>query len=288
MIKRMMIAVALTASMPFSGAYAEMQKLGENTYHFFDGGYGSLVVVGSNGALVVDPANPERAKKLKAEVAQITDKPVTHVVLSHEHYDHVGGTEVFNNAEIVCQEGCQAIFDLDVMGLVPEKVTMSFAEKLSIDLGEVTTELHFFGAGDGVATSVAYVPQDGVAATTDLYDPYSLTNGRWIDDSNFLGKRKILNEMARWNLKYSISGHSPDTTVKALDASRNYMNDLYTAVKEELDPVIAKGGLWPAYQLLSGDLPSNLKLPAYKEWDGYNEHLSRHIWRMGMSIAHGG
>ena len=42
------------------------------------------------------------------------------------------------------------------------------------------------------------------------------------------------------------------------------------------------------YFLLGGPLPTKVKRPKYQSWRGYEEHLPKHVWRMGMSIMHGG
>lgn len=269
-------------------ALAELKPLGPNTYQYFSDWYGSLVVVGEKSVLVVDPAWDARAEKMKAEIAQVTDKKVSHVVLTHEHYDHVGGTEVFQDAKVVCHESCQAIFDLDVMDMAPDKVDQEYREQLDIDLGGITTEIRFLGVGDGVATSVIYVPEDDVIATADMYLPNSLANGMWLEDKNYLGSREILNIVSEWDLKYAVNGHNPDTNPSALLENRDYMNELYTAVKKELDTAIKSGGTDAAFALISGELSDKVKLPKYAKWEGYKEHFPKHVWRMAMSIMHGG
>ena len=35
---------------------------------------------------------------------KITSKPVGKIVLTHEHFDHTGGTEIFSKAEIIAQK----------------------------------------------------------------------------------------------------------------------------------------------------------------------------------------
>ncbi len=282
------VGIASSLMLNMQVAQAELKPLGDNIYMHFSNGYSSLVVVGDNGVLVVDPAWTDRANTMKAEIAEITDKRVSHVVLTHEHYDHVGGTDVFEGAEIVCHATCQKIFDLDELGTVPKKVTLSFEDNLKIDLGGKSVELLHIGAGDGVATTIVSVPADKVVATADMSDPYALTKGSFIDDRNYLGVRKILNEIAGWDVEHAISGHSDNTDPSGLRASAEFTNDLYDAVKAELDAAIAEGGPSAAYKLLGGELQAKVKLPKYESWSGYNEHLPRHIWRMGMSIMHAG
>merc|ERR1711916_109503 len=72
-----------------SGAFASdaLQKLTENTYHFYHGYYGSLVVIGEEDVLITDPANTARAQVLKSELKKVTNKPVKYVVFAQDHFD---------------------------------------------------------------------------------------------------------------------------------------------------------------------------------------------------------
>lgn len=55
-------------------------------------------VVGPTGVLVIDAlGSPAVAQRLLAEIRKITDKPVTDVILTHYHADHVYGLQVFKD-----------------------------------------------------------------------------------------------------------------------------------------------------------------------------------------------
>ena len=282
------LAVAIGIAAPNVGsAQAQMTELSDNVYHFFSDWYGSLVVISDDGVLVTDPAWSDRAETMKAEIAKLTDQDVTHVVLTHEHYDHVGGTEVFDGADIICHVSCVDIFALDESGVVPRQVTMDYYTDAAIILGDKTVELIHLGPGDGVGTTIIHVPEDRVAMTADLYLPQALTEGKWLDDKNFLGTCLILNEMAGWNLQHAISGHAESTDPAAVTENAQYLNDLHAAVMQAIDEAVAEGGPDAAWGLLD-TLPESLKLPQYASWDGYEEHLPTHTKRMLMSILHGG
>ena len=53
-------------------------------------------VVGDTGVIVVDAKlNPESAQAMLAEIAKVTPKPVTHVILTHSDGDHTNGLSAF-------------------------------------------------------------------------------------------------------------------------------------------------------------------------------------------------
>lgn len=61
------------------------------------------LVRGETGALVVDTGTTlVEAAAIYADIRQIADCPVTHVVLTHKHFDHVLGSSAFDEAEILC------------------------------------------------------------------------------------------------------------------------------------------------------------------------------------------
>ena len=56
-------------------------------------------VVTPAGVVVIDAlGSPALARELLAQIARITDKPVTHVILTHYHADHIYGLQEFKKA----------------------------------------------------------------------------------------------------------------------------------------------------------------------------------------------
>ena len=260
-----------------------LRELEPNVYMYFAGHYSSIIVVSDDGVLVTDPSNDGRAKMLKEAVASITDAPVTHVVLSHEHYDHAGGTSVFEDALVVCHVNCQPIFDLDPFGVSPE-VDLTFTDYMEIDVGGTAVELHFLAPGDGDATTVVYLPEEQVVFTTDLYEHRALTDGMFLDDSNSTGRQKILNTVSEWPLRHAVTGHSIETEPESLYENAAFLNDLRDAVIELVSDSDKEGlaALADAYAN-----PGAVRLPQYSDWGGYDEHLDRHVQRMLMALYHG-
>jgi cyclase len=69
----------------------------------------TTVVIGNNGVLVFDAAGfAVQGERLVAKVAELTDKPITHIAISHWHGDHSMGDyavlEKFPAAEVISHE----------------------------------------------------------------------------------------------------------------------------------------------------------------------------------------
>lgn len=61
------------------------------------------VVQGATGVLLVDSGTTlAEAAAIDADVRRITGHRVSHIVLTHKHFDHVLGSSVFGDAEIYC------------------------------------------------------------------------------------------------------------------------------------------------------------------------------------------
>lgn len=61
------------------------------------------LVRGRTGALLVDTGTTlVEADRIATDVRRLAGRPVTHVVLTHKHFDHVLGSSAFGQAEILC------------------------------------------------------------------------------------------------------------------------------------------------------------------------------------------
>ncbi len=77
----------------------------------------SMLVLTDEDALVVDShVTPAAARALLASIAEVTDKPVTHLVNTHYHFDHAHGNQVFpEDVAIVGHEFTREMLLSDVL-----------------------------------------------------------------------------------------------------------------------------------------------------------------------------
>ena len=70
----------------------------------------SLVLVNDSDVIVVDShITPQKGRELIASIRELTDKPITTLILSHFHYDHAHGNQAFSHdVEIIGHEYTRA------------------------------------------------------------------------------------------------------------------------------------------------------------------------------------
>lgn len=93
----------------------------------------TTVVIGEKGVLVFDAAGfALQGERLVAKVAELTDKPITHVAISHWHGDHSMGDfkvlEKFPDAEVVAHEFTARYIASPAMDAVPPRDPKAEAE----------------------------------------------------------------------------------------------------------------------------------------------------------------
>lgn len=88
-------------------------RITQNLYLLVGQGGNIGLSVGDDGAFIVDDQFAPLSMKIKAAIAQITDKPVRFVVNTHWHGDHTGGNENFGNdgAMIVAHDNVRRRMD---------------------------------------------------------------------------------------------------------------------------------------------------------------------------------
>jgi glyoxylase-like metal-dependent hydrolase (beta-lactamase superfamily II) len=89
------ICSAISQAQDFDAVQIETVHVADNIYMLKGSGGNIGVIVGDDGVLIVDNQFAPLAPKIKAAIAEISDKPVKYVINTHWHGDHMGGNEVF-------------------------------------------------------------------------------------------------------------------------------------------------------------------------------------------------
>jgi glyoxylase-like metal-dependent hydrolase (beta-lactamase superfamily II) len=81
----------------------KLSKVSDRVYANWDGETGGNVgiIALDDTVLVVDAQYPGSAKRFREAIPRVTGKPLSHLLLTHVHGDHVFGNMVFKDLEIV-------------------------------------------------------------------------------------------------------------------------------------------------------------------------------------------
>ena len=87
----------------------EVEKLRDNLLMLKGGGGNTAVFVRTDGITVVDTKNPGWGQPILDQIKKISDKPITTIINTHTHGDHVSGNVEFPaTVEVIVQENTKA------------------------------------------------------------------------------------------------------------------------------------------------------------------------------------
>ena len=90
------LSVAVAGSQqPAAPRVVTVEKLRDNLYTLGGGGGTTAVFIGSTGVTVVDTKNPGWGQPVLDEIKKLTNRPVTTIINTHAHGDHVSGNVEF-------------------------------------------------------------------------------------------------------------------------------------------------------------------------------------------------
>lgn len=139
-----------------------IEPIADNVYKIFGGGGNTLVIVQQNGVALVDTKMPGNGQAILDEVRKVTDKPITTIVSTHSHPDHIGSTdflrERFPNVRIIMNEGAEAELKANPRGNPALLPTETFKDRMTIGEGGERIELHHTGAGHTNGDTFVLVP----------------------------------------------------------------------------------------------------------------------------------
>jgi cyclase len=242
----------------------EVDKVKDNLYVLKGGGGNTAVFVGANGVTVVDAKNPGWGQPILDKIKELTPKPVTMLINTHTHGDHVSGNVEFPaTVDIIVQDNTKAnmekmdIFKQNNGKGLPKR---TFKDKMTVGKGADQIDLYYFGPGHTNGDAWVVFPALRAMHAGDMFASKGIPT---VDGDNGGSMLHYADTLTRAiggikNVDTIINGHSNTTTTWA---------DLqeYAAFNKEF---IA----WAEGELNAGKTPAQVaadwKLPA--KYQGYS------------------
>jgi glyoxylase-like metal-dependent hydrolase (beta-lactamase superfamily II) len=214
-----------------------LQKAGENGYVVIVGFVQSVFVVTDDGVVVVD-APPSHIDKLPAAIRSVTNKPVTHFIYTHSHWDHVGGVSQFPDATRIAHEEAARLlrFHNDPARPLPQE-TFDGDHK-SLVIGGEPIELLYPGPNHEVGNILVYFPNQKLAVFTDLVMPGWAPYRGWGNADYPPGMLAAHDAILALDFDTYVGGHVYRTGTKQdVQQSRDFFLDLWNTTTKKMGEV---------------------------------------------------
>ena len=207
----------------------EVEQLEDNLFVLRGGGGNTAVFVTETGVVVVDSKNPGWGPPLLAQVAALTSNPITVLINTHSHHDHVSGNVAFpGTVDFVAHEVTKA--NMEVMRAYsgrtepPANVfadaaghglpTRTFRDRMSLGDGVDRVDLYHFGSGHTGGDTWVVFPSLGTLHSGDIFPGKNLP---FLDANNGGSGVEIGNTLQQAhggisNVDRIITGHSTEMT----------------------------------------------------------------------------
>ena len=252
-------------------AFASQGDLGEKKISFTEvgkdlwaftaeGDPNSGVIIGDDSVMIVEAqATPRLAEMVIAKVREVTDKPISHVVLTHYHAVRVLGASAFGDAQIIMSDKARSMVvergqeDWDsefqrfprlfeghesIPGLTWP--TTTFSDSMTVYLGNRKVEIKQIGRAHTAGDAVIWVPDEQVMFTGDIVEYHSAC---YCGDGHFEDWGGTLDAVKAYN-PHSIAPGRGDALVgvervdAGLEATRDFVESTYRPAQK----VAARGG----------------------------------------------
>lgn len=205
----------------------------------FSGG-NTGVHIGAEGITLVDTKLPGWGQALMDRIRTVSDKPVTTIINTHTHGDHVGSNAFFpESVQIVVHENTEAnmgrlgMFEGPTAHGMPDT---TYRDSLTVGAGADRIELHHFGAAHTDGDTIILYPELRVLQMGDMF-PWR--DAPFLDRSNggsgvsFPDTLQALIDNVD-GFDTVIPGHIPVTTPESLQEYQRFTADLLAAVRDAI------------------------------------------------------
>jgi glyoxylase-like metal-dependent hydrolase (beta-lactamase superfamily II) len=217
----------------------EVDKVKDNLYVMKGGGGNSSVFITGTGVVVVDTKNPGWGQPLLDKIKSVTDKPVTMIINTHTHGDHVSGNVEFPaTVDVVAHENTKqnmeamrpAAFVQPPPNAPPPSnifkqhnghglVKRSYKDRMTIGRGAEQIDLYYFGRAHTNGDTFVVFPSLRVLHASDVFPNKDIpgmdsnNGGSAVDYAGTLTKAADFADKA--GIEIVVNGHNNTTSTRA-------------------------------------------------------------------------
>ena len=237
------------------------EEVGRDIWAFTaEGDPNSGVIIGDESVMIVEAqATPRLAHKVIEKVRSVTDKPITHLALTHYHAVRVLGASAYGADQIIMGDVARSMVaergqeDWDsefqrfprlfeghesIPGLTWP--TTTFTEGMTVYLGNRRVDLMHLGRAHTAGDIVIHLPDENVMFTGDIVEDHSAC---YCGDGHFGDWGQTLDNIAAFDVDAIAPGRGDalvgkDAVARALASTRDFVESTYRPAAR----VAARGG----------------------------------------------
>lgn len=255
-------------------------------------------VLTADGIVAIDAGTTEtNARAALTALRQISTRPITYLILTHAHWDHIGGLNVIKESgtrviaqakfadelRIMNETGVRFRYFFGAEGFrgyegVPDRLV---SRRETLTVGEIEFVLHPVRGGETEDALLIHLPVSGVVFVGDAFMPY--LGAPFLPEGSAEGLFETMTLIRSLNPRLLIHGHPPLTEFWTIEA----LPGLEAALHEEYDRTLAgiREGKTLVEILHQNLLPTTLRshpravLPFLVMWEQFIKRV--HLQRTG-------
>jgi glyoxylase-like metal-dependent hydrolase (beta-lactamase superfamily II) len=218
-----------------------VEELNDGAFYVTQGAYDAMFVATGNGVVVVDTP-PLLGENMLRAIREVTDEPVTHVIYSHWHADHIGGAGIYGpDVTYVAHDYTREMLERwpDLGGNKPIPVpTHTFSTSETLDVNGVRLQLDYKGVNHAPGNIFIYASKQKALAAIDIISPGWSPFKACDASENIRGWAEAHDWILEYDFTAVVSGHvNRWGTREDAITSRDYTNDIIGFAKEALNEV---------------------------------------------------
>lgn len=224
----------------------------------------SAFVVTANSVVVIDAlGSPKLAEQLLRVIGSITPKPVSHVIVTHYHADHIYGLQTFKSigAKIIAQYEAKNYIESqtaqlrlqaskkDLAPWVDDQTHITPADlwidqEKNLSVGGVNFLIKHVGPAHTPEDLIVYVPSEKVLMTGDLVFTGRIPYVGQSDSKNWIN---ALDTLLQYDVKYALPGHGQMSTDPKVDFefTRDYLTYLRSTMSQAVESMTPFDEIYP-------------------------------------------
>lgn len=227
-----------------------VEEIRDGLYWVTEGAYTAMFLTTGEGVIVVD-APPSIGDKMLKAINEVTQEPVTHVVYSHAHADHIGAASMLPKdatyiAHIETKHRLERMDDHDrhfpygmfVGGKPVPLPSVTFEDSYTLKVGNQTLLLEYKGDDHEPGNIYVYAPKQKVLLKIDIVFPgWTPFKGLAIAEDT-VGYLKAHDVILSYDFDKLVSGHwGKLATRKDVEVQKQYMQDIQANAGKALQTV---------------------------------------------------